>query len=100
MADGDCSIVLGPATSHPRSGSARGFTVLCTGYCTILGGRDRGGQGQGYSTFNKFNFYCFIFTHDICSTVLPLLIATDSGDSILLSAFIVALTTFTGFVDP
>ncbi len=40
------------------------------------------------ATFNKFNFYCLFFTHDISSTFFPLLEATVSGDSIALNAFI------------
>ena len=55
---------------------------------------------SAYSTLYKFNSHCFFFTHDACSTFLPLLAETVSGDSIALSALMVALTTFTGLVDP
>jgi hypothetical protein len=51
------------------------------------------------AALNKFDIYCFI-THDTSAIFLPLLKATSSGDSIERNALMVALTTFTGFVDP
>ena len=51
-------------------------------------------------TIKKIAVISFFFTHSSSSDDLPRLEATVLGDSIELNALIVALTTFTGFVDP